>query len=65
MERLVPGASGLVEKIVADAGMGAALGAAVPALKAGVTIYESLGGKPIDANQIAATDHDKSRDMPD
>jgi hypothetical protein len=27
-------------------------------------VYKDLGGKPMDASQIAVIDHDKTRDMP-
>lgn len=63
-ERLVPGLAGLVTRVSARVDLVAALGRAEPAIGAAIEVYEALGGKPMDANDIAKLNADKGADFP-
>jgi len=63
-EKIVPGFPKLVEAVVSDAAILGTLGSAVPALETVIGLYEAAGGKPMDANEMARIDKEKTGEFP-
>jgi hypothetical protein len=63
-EKAIPGLSSVVASVVSDAAILGALGAAIPALETVIGLYEAAGGKPMDANDMARIDKEKTGEFP-
>ena len=66
VERRVPGIAGLVEKLISVDGFAAMASTAIPEVEGAIAVYDALtalGMKPIDTNEKAARDADKTREM--
>ena len=62
-EKAIPGLSSVVASVVSDAAILGALGAAVPALETVIGLYEGGFIKPMDANDMAKIDREKTGDF--
>jgi len=66
IEQRIPGIAGLVEKLVGVEGFAEIAASAIPEVEAGIVVYEeltALGMHPMDPNDIAKLNADKTREM--